>query len=260
MADSKADKLSPAVVSDPSGGSSSSSNALSALSSLTSLTLSCVTLFGLGNGLRSLSVLTALQELAIDESVKVPGAKVQQQQQQLADVISQDAVQGAPFKQLCLQPLTQLTRLEVLTWHFAKGVVAPFSTLQQLQELSLAGSLHDSWAGLLAGLPASLKQLDFDWRGKQDLRIDSVPGHMLFTNLTALQALKVSFNDDCDDTGRVEPLLLSNMQQLQVLFLNQLSSNANSSLLQVMPRLTSLQDMEIGCHAVEPLPLSEAAR
>jgi hypothetical protein len=244
-------------------GSSSSRHPLCHLSSLTELTLYRIKFDCFTEGLRSLSALKALQNLTIGNGVKVASDDMQQQQQRGTRSAGklQKYAQDAAAKLLCLQQLTQLTRLELDPCYFpVAAAVAPLSSLQQLQYLELHSTLRPKQApGLLAKLPASLTHLQFAWEGKQPLDFDTAPA---IAGLTALRTLIIFRwgGDQVTKRGGLDPLLLSNMQQLQMLKLDWLSSDALPALLQVMPRLTSLQLLELECGAVEALPASEAAR
>jgi hypothetical protein len=205
-------------------------------------------------------VLTALQD-TLGSDVALTDAGIQQQQQRMMNsFMSRGSVQDPAARVLCLQQLTQLTSFKVEPYYFPRGAEAPFSALQQLQHLKLTSSLQDSQTGVLAKLPVSLTHLELCWGGKRDLDMPSAPA---IATLTALQTFKVPYNDSSRAPaagGGVNPQLLAHMQQLRVLDLDQLSSNALPALLQVMPRLSNLQQLELNCAAVEPLPVSEAAR
>jgi hypothetical protein len=234
---------------------SSSSNVLSCLSSLTMLEMSNVTLRGFVGGIQSLTALTALQDLTIGEGFCTEAARTHGW-----SVFDEEDTE---LDQLCLRQLTQLTRL-VLPPEEVWEERAPFRALRQLQHLEVTDSLcHESAARLLAQLPASLTHLDFRWRSTQEVSDVTLPS---LASLTALRSLSVwdwgadSSSSSSHTSGGLQPVLLSNMLQLQQLRIGQLSSDALPALLQVLSQLSSLQHLDLGCAGVQPLAPSEAAR
>jgi hypothetical protein len=178
MHSSSADQHLHSASSRNSGGSSksSSSQPFRALSSLAKLSLSRVTLRGFPGGLRTLSALTALQDVHLGSDINSTHASFPQ-------VVNAAENRVRPFGQLCLQQLTQLTRFVVRTDYLPEAAVAPLSVLQQLQHLQLKG--HEQFhTGLLAGLPASLTHLQFDWRQPYEVDLTNAPD---IAGLTALQ-------------------------------------------------------------------------
>ncbi|WIA32831.1 hypothetical protein OEZ86_006009 [Tetradesmus obliquus] len=177
--------------------------------------------------------------------------------------------QHRPAEDLCLQPLTQLTRVEIDDPdYFPAAATTPFSALQQLQRLVFKSNMApaERAARLLAELPASLTFLEFVYSGKQQLGLSRVPA---ISSLTALHTLRIRrwgideevFEDEAAAaTGGLDPLLLARMQQLQVLELGWLGRDALPALLQVMPQLSSLRQLGLQCEALAALPASDAAR
>jgi hypothetical protein len=238
-------------------GSSSSSIgqlSLSCLTSLTALQLSSVRCSGLGG----LSAVTGLQALRLANIYTVSSAAEQKQQLRI------DILQS-------LRRLTQLTQLVLQDDLLPPGAAAPFSCLQQLQELTMNGDVTS--AETLLGLPQSLTTLHFTWCSKQELN-SSVCADL--AALTQLQHLYVhSFDDrggyDADDQeGGVLLDFCSSMQQLRVLELHgRLAVATLPTLVHVIPSLSCLESLVVsnrhmklalpahvaGCSALLPLSL-----
>jgi hypothetical protein len=211
---------------DHSAGNSSAVLALESVSSLAGLNLNHAADSAAGE-LASLSVLTGLRQLWLD-----PSTLSQQLQQQPAPLDPNVPPQW-------LAPLTQLTQLKIAPGLLPKDAVAPFSTLQRLQELSFWGQEVES-PELLQGLPPSLTKLQVNWNATEDLSSSRVPA---LSSLTAMQELDVWSRDV---GGSILPSFCASMHQLRVLKLaGRLSSRLVPALLAAMPRLSQLQELVV---------------
>jgi Leucine-rich repeat (LRR) protein len=168
-------------------GSSSSLASLSSLTKLTALQLESVRLF-LRGGLAGLSSLTKLQKLQLRDCYlsELPELDIFEQHEDHAlrsYQRQQDQIQRQVLGSLTL--LTQLTSLALGgTCLPPADAVAPFSRLQQLQELSVAAEAPSQ----LAALPCSLTKLDVGYHSTKILSGSSAQG---LGALTALQQLRL---------------------------------------------------------------------
>jgi hypothetical protein len=153
---------------------------------------------------------------------------------------------------LWLPELRQLTILEVRAEAFRQGtgpgvaVPAPFSSMQQLQQLAITHDTHRCRsvynAQLLEGLPRSLTRLEFAWAVADQLNDSTVPA---LASLTAMQHLRILSSRRGHNSSHVLPQFLASMQNLRVLQLQGVNRDGLPVLLEVMPGLTQLEDLEI---------------
>jgi hypothetical protein len=216
------------------------------LTSLTALDLDSVS-YSISDGIAGLSALTGLQRLRLSE---LEAFAVDEQPLQKSDMNpdgwlplswlqpywqrqeqrQQDVLQ-------CMSMLTQLTHVWLEPDLLLTDAVAPFSCLQQLQELGFHGdSVHSP--AVLAELPVSLTKLVVSWGGRQDLSSSTVP---CLQRLTAMQHLELD-----SYAGDLQPSFCSSMQQLRVLSLTgNLSYDAMSVLVAIVPTLTALESLTL---------------
>jgi hypothetical protein len=249
---------------------------MSCLTALTQLQIENASWAGFSDGLRELSVLTALQDLTL-------GSVTAYSQQQIAAVeqrmrqhpapqrvllwddgddsvqrhwkqhgLPREAPDPALQRQLQLSTLSQLTRLVVDPQLFPSGAAAPLSCLVQLQELDLSQKFRCGGVkelGVLARLPASLTHVRISWLGSATLDSRTAPS---LQQLTALECLHLLCKE-----ALIVPDFLSSMQQLQELWLSGLHRHALQPLLQGMQRLTSLRSVQLEANSVQPLQASQ---
>jgi hypothetical protein len=221
---------------------------LSRLTSLTALELDHVE-YGLDGGLSALAALSGLQQLQLG-SLTLPQTNWSYERMMMN-------MQGG----VCwlLGHLLQLRQLKLHVELLPDKIPGPFRFLQQLQELELLsdGDCVGVHAPVvLVGLPISLTKLHFDWGSFQGISGSTVPALL---QLTALQELHIAARMS---TG-IRPAFCSSMLQLRHLTLvESFDSIAVQQLLEVVPRLSSLQSLSI-CNesaATRQLPASDLAR
>jgi hypothetical protein len=166
---------------------------------------------------------------------------------------------------LWLPELRQLTNLEVRAEVFRQGdgpgvaVPAPFSSMQQLQQLVITHDTHRCRsvynAQLLEDLPRSLTRLEFEWAVADQLNDGTVP---TLASLTAMQHLRILSSRRGHNSSHVLPQFLASMQNLRVLQLQGVNRDALPVLLEVMPALTQLEDLEISGVPREWPPFADA--
>jgi hypothetical protein len=225
----------PEAISTPASSSSGSSSGQQALCSLTSLTSLILIKMGfLGPvGLGGLSTLTGLQELGINFSRLVHGL-LQTQKQEKERLVQRISP--------CLSTLMQLKQLQLREYMLPRTAVAPFSCLQQLQELTVLGDIESP--DTLVQLPQSLTQFAITWGGQLELSSRSCPG---LAALTILQELDVcAVGDELDEVGGLLPDFCSEMRQLRVLNLYvNLARDALHALTHVLPALSRLESLVV---------------
>jgi hypothetical protein len=181
---------------------------------------------GLPAGLHSLSVLSSLQRLHIPNVSSSNGMAL-----------------------LWITQMQQLTSLELPPAALEYNTPAPFRDLQQLQQLVITEDVYHP--GLLQDLPPSLTHLQLNWRGSGQLDSAKAPA---LTTLTAMQHLELTCTDKHHGNGGIDPQYLASMQQLRVLKLRGVHAGALGALLDAMPGLTQLEELDTH---LDVLPLSE---
>jgi hypothetical protein len=247
------------AASSSNGSSGSSQNSLASLTSLTALDLEHVV-----SSLAGLPALTQLQQLQLqDVTPALPQHMLSEQQQQQAEQLQAQQQRQNALQQVMSSALTSLTRLTLLQLTFGEGLlcdgtVAPFSCLQQLQELDLF-FCDRCGPETLAGLPACLSKLRFSLgRGGAEQPLGSMKAPVL-SRLTAMQHLHLRTYAQC----AIRPNFIRHMQQLQELKLRgRLSGDAVPLLLEALPLLGSLRSLVISVEQEgdELLPASDVAR
>jgi hypothetical protein len=244
-------RSSSATATSSSSGSGGSVHSMLYLTSLTSLQLNDVEVESAA-GFGGLSALTGLQELLLEDldiaARSVHDATATQEQLQAFKRVDQQQQQQMQQElMLGLSSLTRLTNLLLQGYRLLPHeVVAPFSCLQQLQELTLCGS-HATTSTLLQ-LPQSLTKLPFVWAGEQVLS-SSVCGDL--AGLTQLQHLDVFADDNMEELdeprmGGMLPDFCSSMQQLRVLKLHgRLPADTLPTLVRILPQLSRLESLLI---------------
>lgn len=155
---------------------------------------------------------------------------------------------------LWVTEMLQLTSLQIGPRPFTYDTRAPFSALSQLQQLVFScgdsrvyPTMHGTREGvydpqLLEDLPSSLTQLQLNWTGVGPLDIVQAPALAM---LTAMQHLVLVCGDQHGGEGGIMPQYLASMLQLRVLKLHGLHADAMPVLLDVLPGMIQLEELEL---------------
>jgi hypothetical protein len=201
------------------------------------------------NPLSHLTQLTGLELLRTD----IPGISAELQPLSALSGLRLLRLPNTRSRALWITRLRHLTQLEINPCTVNHSTPAAFSGMQQLQQLVFTdAAVFDPQ--LLAGLPASLTRLDLEWENDQPLSASTVPA---LTCLTAMQHLDLTSKRG---SSGITPDFLRRMRRLRVLKLGGLHRDALVTLLDNMPSLTQLEELQLARYMRNVQPLLEEQR